>query len=298
MSTVLTLVAGTNGQHVSDEHIKQTADTLGRADLRYTCAPVWLAPEKAVDLGISNKPTVDLMIELRKALDAAGIDAMINTVEKRRKKILLADMDSTIVTGETLDELAEFAGLKDHVSAITQKAMEGKLDFHAALRERVALLKGLPEDTLQKTLDRTQITPGAEKMIEVMKNNGALCVLISGGFTFFTGRIANTVGFQHHHGNTLKIENGKLTGHVKEPILDKTAKLNYLKYYIEQMGLKAEHCMAIGDGANDLPMLLAAGLGVGFKPKDTVAAELHSVIRHGDLTSALYAQGYTAQHLK
>lgn len=200
-------------------------------------------------------------------------------------------MDSTIIAEETLDELAAFAGIKDKIAAITTRAMNGELDFEAALRERVALLKGLPETALQETLDKMVVNPGAQTFIQTMRDSGATCVLVSGGFTFFTSRVANAVGFHSNHGNTLEIENGVLKGTVGLPILDKFAKLSFLKDYAGKLGIGLDETLTIGDGANDLPMLKAAGLGIGYYPKKAVADEVNSVIQFGDFTAALYAQG-------
>jgi phosphoserine phosphatase len=206
-------------------------------------------------------------------------------------------MDSTIVKGETLDDLAEFAQVQEEVAEITHLAMNGKLDFHQAIRERVKLLKGLEASALRKTLEKTQISPGAQKLIRVMREHGAICILVSGGFTFFTSHFSKTLGFHMHHGNEIEIEDGKLTGKVIEPILDKYAKLELMKEYIQKSKITAHKSMAIGDGANDLPMLKAAGLGIGYRCKDVVAKEIPNIILHGDLSAALYAQGYTASDL-
>lgn len=297
MSYVLTLVAAENARPVTKTHIKEIGSIISYYNLGFTSEPVWLAPKMAVDLGVDEKPQRALIAHLHEFLEKDRIDLFINPVEKRRKSLLLADMDATIVEGETLDELAAYAGIKDQVAEITQRAMEGLLDFHAALRERVSLLKGLDEQKLQETLDKTVINPGAQTLVRVMKQHGATCVLVSGGFTFFTGAVAQTVGFDHHHGNMLEIENAKLTGNVIPPILDKHAKLDYLHRYVVEKGIQLENTMTIGDGANDLPMLKAAGFGVGYHAKLAVQEEIINQIRYGDLSAALYAQGYTSQQV-
>jgi phosphoserine phosphatase len=297
MSFVLTLVAAQSMRPVTKAHIKEIGNIIGYYNLSYTSEPVWLAPKIAVDLGIDEKPQRALIAHLHEFLEKDRIDLFINPVEKRRKSLLLADMDATIVEGETLDELAAYAGIKDEVAEITQRAMEGLLDFHSALRERVGLLKGLPEQKLQETLDKTIINPGAQTLVRVMKEHGATCVLVSGGFTFFTGAVAKLVGFDRHHGNTLEIENEKLTGQIIPPILDKHAKLEYLNRYVVEKGISLVNTMTIGDGANDLPMLKAAGLGVGYHAKLAVQEEISNQIRYGDLSAALYAQGYTARQI-
>jgi phosphoserine phosphatase len=279
MTHILTLVA--SGAPLTEDF----ARSLMPGDLR------WLAPGKAADIALPGKPSRETVLKWREACAAPRIDFFITESAIRRKKLVLADMDSTIIEAETLDELADYAGIKDRIAAITARAMNGELDFHAALRERVSLLKGLEEDALAETLARMKINPGAADFIKTMRHSGATCVLVSGGFTFFTGAVATDVGFQSHHGNTLLIENGRLTGAVGEPILDKDSKLVYLKDYAGKLGISLEETLTIGDGANDLPMLKAAGLGIGYYPKPAVAAELDNLILYGDFTAALYAQG-------
>lgn len=232
---------------------------------------------------------------LRQRLAVYKIDVFITLSANRRKKLLLADMDSTIVTTETLDEMAGFAGLQDQIAAITERAMHGELDFKAALKERVRMLQGLNKKFLQQTLDKTRLMPGATTLVKTMAAHGATCVLVSGGFTFFTEAIAGQAGFHRNHGNTLLLENDALTGMVLEPILDKTAKLDFLNQYCADLGITTEEAMTIGDGANDLPMLQAAGFGVGYHPKPIVRDKINNCILYGDLTAALYAQGYTAK---
>ncbi|MGB4057147.1 MAG: phosphoserine phosphatase SerB [Alphaproteobacteria bacterium] len=296
MSHIVTLVSSSPQKPVGSRHIDEAIRIMDRYNIVPTCAPVWLTPGKAVDLGISEKPGGALIMHLRDMLSATEIDVFFTDPDRRRKKLLLADMDSTIINGETLDELAEFAGLKEKISAITALAMEGKLDFNSALRERVSLLKDLPVEALGKTLERMSSNPGAEIFIKTMKKSGATCVLVSGGFTFFTEAVAQQTGFDHHHGNTLEIENGKLTGKVLGSILDKFAKHDFLKSYTRDLKIKPEDTLTIGDGANDIPMLKAAGLGIGYKPKETVKNEINNLIIYGDLTAALYAQGFTEAH--
>jgi phosphoserine phosphatase len=294
MSYVLTFVA--SNKLLTDKHLKEALKIIGFYDIAPESRPVWLAKNKAADIFLPSGPGTALLAHLREELKDQ-IDIFILPVEGRRKKLLLADMDSTIVTTETLDELAGFAGIKEHIAAITQKAMEGKIDFETALKERVGLLKDLPEETLHKTLSETTLNPGAKELVATMKKGGATTVLVSGGFTFFTGAIAQQAGFEYHHGNTLDIENSKLKGTVTPPILDKFAKLQFLKDYCKKKHIPESAAMTIGDGANDLPMLKAAGFGAGYKPKDIVARELRNNIIYGDLSAALYAQGYTAEEI-
>jgi phosphoserine phosphatase len=297
MSFIATLVSSAPEKPVGQRHIDEARHILKHYNILFTCEPVWLAPGKAVDLGISEKPDAALMRHLMDFLEKTEIDLFVTSPDRRRKKLLLADMDSTIVTGETLDELAAFAGLKDKIAAITALAMEGKLDFRSALRERVGLLKDLPLAALQKTLEVMTLNPGAKTLVRAMKQSGATCVLVSGGFTFFTEAAAAMAGFDAHHGNILEIQEGKLTGKVIDPVLDKFAKVDFLRTHIRNLKIKPEDTLTMGDGANDLPMLKEAGLGVGYKPKETVKNEIDNLILYGDLTAALYAQGYTGHYL-
>lgn len=256
----------------------------------------WLHAGKAFEINTTSNITQEFLQKLRNEyFNARQIDVFCipHESETRRKKLLLADMDATIVEAETLDELAAEAGIKDKIATITARAMRGELDFHAALTERVAMLENLSVSALQKTLDRMVINAGAETLVKTMRKHGAECYLVSGGFTFFTGAIADKCGFNGHHGNTLDIKNEKLTGKVIPPILDKDAKRNFLKHYTQKLNLTTADTMAVGDGANDIPMLLAAGLGVGYRPKPAVKDNLENNIVHTDLTSLLYIQGYT-----
>lgn len=297
MSHVLTFVASAKKKPVSKKHIKEACKIMSFYDMEAKPDAIWLAKDKAADLHIPASPGGVLLEHLRDMLNEDRIDLFITQEQNRRKKLLLADMDSTIVTGETLDELAEYAGIKDKIAAITALAMEGKLDFTAALNERVSLLKGLSTKALEETLERTQLSPGAKAFVGTMKAHGALCVLVSGGFTFFTRAIAIQAGFEFQHGNILEVENENLTGRVIPPILDKFAKVEFLENYCRNNNLNLEDALTIGDGANDIPMLKKAGLGIGYRPKAVVEKEVTNFIRHGDLSAALYAQGYTAKNI-
>ncbi|HBR69102.1 MAG TPA: phosphoserine phosphatase SerB [Rhodospirillaceae bacterium] len=297
MTHVVTLVASEGNPDVSKAHIKELESILGFYNMETAGKPLWLDKGRAVDLSLTVKPQGALMLHLRDFLSKDKIDVFAGPTENRRKKLLLADMDSTIIQEETLDELAAYAGLKDEIAAITQEAMEGRLDFAQALHKRVGLLKGLEAAKLAETLENMALSPGAESLVRTMGKHGATCVLVSGGFTFFTGAIAERTGFHHNHGNTLGITEDKLTGTVVPPILDKHAKVSFLNKYTTDLGLSENDSFAIGDGANDIPMLKAAGMGVGYRPKPAVAAEIHNIIVYGDLTAALYAQGYNKKEI-
>jgi phosphoserine phosphatase len=234
----------------------------------------------------------------RGALGSEAVDAIAQPAEGRRKKLLLADMDSTVVTSETLDELAAQAGLKDRIAAITRRAMEGELDFVQALAERVGLLAGLPVSALERTWEAIEMTPGAAELVATMRAAGARCVLVSGGFTFFTGRVAERLGFHAHHSNTLLVADGKLTGRVAEPVLNRHAKLATLKRVCADLGLPLSAALAVGDGANDLDMVRAAGLGVAFRAKPVVSAAARARVDHSDLRALLFAQGFRAQDVQ
>jgi phosphoserine phosphatase len=289
MEFVLTLVA--SDKVLTTAHLAGVTRYLDSQGLPLSHEPRWLRPHWAADLYVPFRPNPQQIRTIREALVTDRIDILVNRTQGRKKRLLLADMDATIIDGETLDELAGSIGLGAETAAITAKTMRGELDFTASLIERVALLKGLPETRLQETLDRMPLMGGAEILIGGMREKGATCVLVSGGFTFFTDAVAKRLGFHHHHGNVLDIQNGALSGKVNGTVLDRAAKLSYLEFYRQELGLQREDVMAIGDGANDLSMLQAAGLGIGFHPKPVLAQSLDNLILYGDLSAALYAQG-------
>ena len=285
MNYVTTIVARRDAISLTPALINQIRNALHGAP------PVILSPGEAIDIPMSAPPTPAL---LREALDGKPIDAITVKNRARRKALLLADMDSTIVTGETLDELAGFAGIGEKIAGITRRAMNGELDFKDALRERVAMLKGLNLDALEKTWQRVKLTPGARELVATMRERGALTALVSGGFTFFTGKVAEQVGFDLHRSNILLDDGVALTGKVGEPILDRDSKLAALHELAVQRGVKLGATLAVGDGANDLDMLRAAGLGVAFHAKPIVAQEAKARVDHADLRALLFAQGYPA----
>jgi len=252
----------------------------------------WLSEGVAADIFFDGD-MVAAEENLVPELMAKNLDFLFQPQQNRVKKLLVADMDSTIIQCECIDELADFAGFRKEVSAITEAAMQGNLDFEQTLRERVALLAGLDVAMLEKMYrERLKLTPGAVPLIRTMNARGAMTVLVSGGFTFFTGRVAELTGFQVNRGNTLDIKDGRLTGKVLPPIVDGRTKLDSLNEFRDKGGLSQAEILAIGDGANDIPMIRAAGLGVAFHPKPVVAKAADMVIRHADLTALLYIQGY------
>jgi phosphoserine phosphatase len=232
--------------------------------------------------------------ELRSLAEAPALDLAVLPAEHRRKRLLLADMESTIIQQECLDELADYVGLRTRVATITARAMRGELDFAAALRERVALLKGLDAEVLEEVYrKRVTLMPGAHTLIATMQASGATCALVSGGFTFFAKRVAARLNFDVHYANRLDIVSGKIAGTVSEPILGRDAKRAALRRLARAHRLRRDETMAVGDGANDIDMLKAAGLGVAFRARPTVAAQAAVAIVNGDLTALLYLQGYT-----
>jgi phosphoserine phosphatase len=257
-------------------------------------APDILSQDEAVDIAVSARPD---MAAVGAALEGALVDAIATPAEGRRKRLLLADMDSTIVTGETLDELADFAGLKQEIAAITRRSMNGEIDFAEALRHRVAMLRGLSLEALERTWARVRLTPGARELVATMRAHGAVTALVSGGFTYFTERVAALAGFDAHFANRLLDDGEALTGEVGEPILDRDAKLGALRALAREHGLDLSQTLAVGDGANDLAMLHEAGLGVAFHAKPIVAAEARARVDHGSLRALLFAQGYRASEI-
>jgi phosphoserine phosphatase len=268
------------------------------AVLPHPGAPRWLNSGIAAEIPFASPDAAatEIAARLRALIGDRPVDVAVLPQAYRRKKLLLADMDSTMIEQECIDELAAFVGLKEKVSAITARAMRGEIAFEPALRERVALLKGLPVGVVDEIIAR-QITmmPGGKVLIATMKANGAYTALVSGGFTVFTSQIGRTIGFDEDRSNILEIADGKLAGLVRDPILGKEAKQQRLIELRSEHGLLPEETMAVGDGANDLAMLGEAGLGVALHAKPAVAAAAHVRIDHGDLTGLLYLQGYSVE---
>ncbi len=256
----------------------------------------WLAPDTAAEFPVAEASGD--FAQIRADLDARGVDANLLPEANRRKRMLLADMDSTMIQQECIDELAEAAGLGAQVKHITARAMNGELDFEAALTERVALLKGLPEAVIAEVYgQRITFMPGGAALVSVMRGAGGYAALVSGGFTAFTTRVAAHLGFDEHRANTLLARDGHLTGEVALPILGRDAKVAALEEITARLGLTAQDVLAVGDGANDLGMLGRAGMGVALHAKPTVQAQCALRINHGDLTALLYLQGYGAADL-
>jgi len=285
-------------------------DALGQKVARYLPhgRPVdWLAPETAMDIAFllddadagSERATADVLGELasdiREIIGGEPVDVVIQPHEGRRKKLLVADMDSTMIGQECIDELADYAGFKARVAAITERAMRGEVAFEPALRERVALLKGLPAAVIDEVIaERIRLTPGGPTLVATMRAHGAYTCVVSGGFTAFNAKLAAMIGFDEQRANTLLTDaDGALTGLVAEPIVGRDAKLQTLVALRERLRLNHKATLAVGDGANDIPMIEAAGLGVAFHGKPAIReAAAAACIDHGDLTALLYAQGY------
>ncbi len=258
---------------------------------------IWLAPGVAAEIALPAPP--ENQWQVWADLQAMGLDLVVQPAENRRKKLLIADMDSTMIQQECIDELADEAGVGAHVAGITARAMNGELEFDAALRERVALLKGLPEGVIAQVLrERITLMPGGPSLVATMKANGARAALVSGGFTAFTTAIAARLGFDENRANVLHIENGVLTGTVATPILGREAKVQALQEIAHAMGIAPVDAIAVGDGANDLGMLGLAGAGVALHAKPSVAAQCDIRINHGDLTALLFLQGYSLEDFK
>jgi phosphoserine phosphatase len=285
MSLTLTLVADRRAAALTHAMLDRVRDAVGGQ------TPRILSEGEAADIpGVAE---ADLALP-RAALEGAAVDVLISRTRGRARRLLVADMDSTIVTSETLDELAAYAGFGEQVAEITRASMNGEIDFREALRARVAMLKGLDLSALEATWRAVTLTPGAHTLVATMRAFGATTALVSGGFTFFTGRVAQLCGFDHHHANVLLDDGTHLTGAVAEPILDRDAKLATMRALAAAAGLRRQACLAVGDGANDLAMLREAGLGVAFHARPVVAAEVANRVDFCDLRALLFAQGYPA----
>ncbi|WP_454849845.1 phosphoserine phosphatase SerB [Rhizobium binxianense] len=288
MALVATLVANPSNPVLSPAIAEQAAQAVKASGL------YWLADGVACDIALRDGSDARAAeANILAVIAGSPIDLVVQEQETRRKKLLIADMDSTMIGQECIDELAAEVGLKEKVAAITARAMNGEIAFEPALRERVALLKGLPVSVVDEVIARRiTLTPGGLELIATMKSKGYYTALVSGGFTVFTSRIAATLGFDENRANTLLEEEGVLTGFVAEPILGKQAKVDALTDISARLGISPDEALAVGDGANDLGMLHLAGSGVALHAKPTVAAEAKMRIDHADLTALLYIQGY------
>lgn len=291
MRSVLTLIADPATAKLTPETaraawraLRAAGETVGDID--------WLAPGIACDIALDAPPKPSLRETATMALSGRPVDAVLQPAEGRRKKLLVADMESTIIVNEMVDELAALVGVGEQVADITRRAMNGEIRFQAALRERVALLGGLEESALKETCERIVFMPGAKALVATMRAHGARCALVSGGFRVYTGYVAPRIGFDWHYANDLLIRDGVVAGTVAEPILGREAKREALVSLCRELNLEISESIAVGDGANDIEMIGAAGVGVAFRAKPALKAVAPVAIDHGDLTALLYLQGY------
>ena len=291
MSQFVTLIAAA-GQSALPEAAKAVADAL---DIRG--APDWLAPGLACDLLCGNIAAGEAEAVARQAVGDAAVDVLVQPAQGRRKRLLAADLESTMIENEMLDELAEFVGKREQVAEITRRAMNGELDFIAALSARVALLKGLPASVLDEAAQRIRLMPGAGALVATMRAAGARTLLVSGGFSVFVEPIAAELGFDRAVCNRLDLVEGRIAGTIAPPIVTREVKRDALLAFAAESGIPLADCVAIGDGANDLPILDAAGLGIAFRAKPAVAAVARWRLDHADLTGVLYAQGYRREQI-
>ena len=285
MAYIVTLVADRQAGPLTEADAARAREAGSGSPL------TWLSAGEAAEFAVPDAPDI---AALRAALAHPAVDVLATRFRGRRKAVLVADMDSTIVVGETLDELAAQAGLQHEIAAITRRAMNGEIDFVTALRARVTMLKGLDVGALERTWGGVRLMPGARTLVATMRRFGATTALVSGGFSFFTARVAAELGFDLHRSNVLLDDGARLTGAVAEPILDRDAKLATLRELATNRGVALKATLAVGDGANDLAMLKEAGLGIAYHAKPVVAAEVTNRIEHANLRALLFAQGYKA----
>jgi len=289
-TVVVTLIAGPGAEPAPSDAAAALTATLG-------VTLDWLAPGRACDLVLDGHEPEAAEAAARQAIAAAPIDVLVQPAAGRRKRIFVADLESTIIENEMLDELADFIGLREHVAEITRRAMNGELDFAAALSERVALLKGLPEGVLGEAATRIRLMPGARTLLATLRRAGVMTALVSGGFTVFAEPIAAELGFDRLVANRLEMVEARIAGTVAAPIVTRDTKRDTLLALAGEHGVPLSATLAVGDGANDLPMLEAAGLGIAFRAKPAVAAAARWRVDYADLTALLYAQGYRAQEI-
>lgn len=286
MTYILSVIADPANPNIASSLLNRLAEAVKGSGIRE------LADGAAYDIGVTAPPSPRAFADAGELAAENSVDLNLIPAASRRKKLLIADMDSTIIEQECIDEIAEYAGKRAEISEITERAMRGEIDFEAALKERVAMLKGLPAEVLAETFEkRITLTPGARTLVQTMNALGAATALVSGGFTFFTSRVASLTGFQSTQANELRFEDNILTGDVSEPILGRAAKEDALIRIAGEKNIDLRETLAVGDGANDLAMLGRAGLGVAFRAKPAVAKAAHARVSHGDLTALLYLQG-------
>ena len=288
-SYVLTLIGHMESVPLEPVHIERVYQRLATAG-----ETRWLAEREACDLFIDSLlPAVDIAEQARDALSGTAIDTVCTSIEGRRRKLLISDMDSTVIDQECIDELGDAIGVGSQIREITAAVIGGDISFSDALRKRLALMIGMDRRLLKSVYqERISLKAGGRTLVQTMRHHGAFCILVSGGFTFFTRRIAERIGFHDHQGNELAFEDGKLTGEILGPILGRSAKLNTLRSLCEEKGLAPSDVLAVGDGANDIKMIEAAGLGVAFHGSDSLKKRANARIDHGDLTALLYIQGF------
>jgi phosphoserine phosphatase len=292
MSMVLTLIAASCREANLSDLAAAIAGTAG-----ISAEPIWLAPGEACDLVFDRLCPAAVEAAARTLIGRARVDVVVQPLAERRKRLLVADLESTMIENEMLDELADFIGLREQVSEITRRAMNGEMNFVTALEARVALLAGIEDRVLDEAAARIQPTPGARELIATMKAAGAVTALVSGGFTIFAKPIAAELGFNHVAANHLDIRAGRIVGTVGHPIVSGETKRQTLLSLAARHNIPLERTMAVGDGANDLPMLATAGIGIAFHAKPSVAASIRFRVEHADLTSLLFAQGYRKEEI-
>ncbi len=292
MSFILSLIAGSTTHTIEEAAV----DSLLRQINVSHSGIDWLDPGTACDVHLPKEIALtvsNLLESVRETLAGAPIDVNVIPAADRRKRLLIADMDSTMIGQECIDELGDVAGVGDQIRDVTRRAMRGDIEFEAALRDRVSKLAGLPARAIETVIqDRITFTPGGRTLVQTMKASGAYCALVSGGFTQFTGYVAAECGFDMHQANQLKVRDGELTGEIIEPALGRNAKVETLYKLISSHGIYLTDVIAVGDGANDIGMLQEAGMGVALHAKPIVKAAADMRIDHGDLTALLYLQGY------
>ena len=297
MDNVLTLIGDPAEAALTADDARAAAAGIA-ASGGSAAAPDWLAAGVACDLPFAAEDLEPAAAAVRERLTGRPVDIVVQASAGRRKQLLVADMESTIIENEMLDELAAACGIGGAIADITARAMAGELDFEGALKARIEMLKGLDTDALEDSLAAIHITPGAAMLIATMRANGAYCALVSGGFQFFTGWVRRRLGFDYDQANRLEIAGGKLTGSVTEPILGRDAKREALLRLSDERGISPAAAITVGDGANDLAMLETAGIGVAFRAKPIVAERAQARIDHGDLTALLYLQGYRQEDFR